>query len=302
MPDRGDWRARLERFSPYLRSLLERAVERARRLHADHVALEHLIGAAVEDEESAAYQATEHAFADPELVARELLALSPGVMVVGSEAALPFSPAAVEALWAARDAAAAAGSSEVSAAVVLAHALAALPEDLRGALARAGYRAPAPAPGPASGSERGAGERTAAVDREAPLFRHFSSAAKQALSRANKAASRGGEESIGPARILLACLEIEPPLAARVGLGGSAARAALAGRTADPTRPPQRALDPDRELLDFLERLPDRSGSLELFLECLRGEHPELRELLGRHKLSTAMLERAAEAFSDPEP
>ena len=55
---------------------------------------------------------------DPSGFANEMLALSPGMMVVGTSAALPFSPRAVDALRAARDAAREAGAEAVSVAAI----------------------------------------------------------------------------------------------------------------------------------------------------------------------------------------
>lgn len=271
--------------------LLERAGARALRLHSERVTLEHLVGASVEDEESAAYQVVEHAFADPDTLSQELLALSPGVMVVGTASTLPFSPAAVRALSAARDAAA---GGEVGPGLLLAAAAAELPADVRADLASAGLVAAAPprdpqaprAPSPETGGES--------------LFRRFSQPAKRAASQASREASAARETSIGPARLVLACLRVEPELEGTCGLSGARARAALAGRSADPEAPAARPLDLDPALVDFLEALPAGADSLDLLVACHRAAGPELGELLARHKVTEALLERSRGAFADP--
>ena len=134
-----------------------------------------------------------------------------------------------------------------------------------------------------------------------PLFKHFSTGGKRALSIANKASARAREDSIGPGQVVLACLEITPSVAEESGLGAARARAALSGRTADQTPPAPRLLSPDPELLAFLGRLPDGSGSLALLHACHGRGTDEMRELLSRHKVSEALLERSMGAFEDPE-
>ena len=79
------------------------------------------------------------------------------------------------------------------------------------------------------------------------------------------------------------------------------ARAILEGRTVDATPPTPRLLPPDGNLIDFLVRLAPGSGSIALLAACHSGAWPELAELLSRHKISPALLERAGGAFHDPE-
>ena len=100
--DNGDLERSLTGLAPYLRGLLDNGVRRALWMHAEQVHLEHVLGATVGDEDSAAGQVIEHAFADPETIDMELLALSPGLMVVGAKAVLPFSLGALAALREAR--------------------------------------------------------------------------------------------------------------------------------------------------------------------------------------------------------
>lgn len=284
------------RLAPYVSELLAAAGRRALRVHADEVSLEHLLGACMEDEECAAHQLVVHAFADPETIDLELLALSPGTMVVSSSAALPFSPRALDALRAARGAACDAGAAEVEAAVVLARAVAALEGPLARALGDAGYSdgdlAPAGADG---GAERGGG-----LERDGPLFRGFSDGAKRALSHANRAASSRREASIGPAQLVLSCLAEEPALGGRSGLSAVRARSLLAGHTVDPTAPAPRSIPPQPVLVAVLAAAPDGGGSLELWAASRRLGGDEVGALLERHRITAALLERAEGAFRDP--
>jgi len=278
------------RHSPYLRTLLEKGAERALRLHADDLTLEHVVGASFEDEESAAHEAVVHAFADPETLAQEALALSPGVMVVGSAAALPFSPLAVRALEEARASASAAGLAEVGTAELLGSAVEQLDDDARELLGKTGYRAPAP---------EGTGGGSIAL--EGSLFRHVSNTGKQVLSLANRKAHHAGERSIGPAWLALAALEHDPALPERVNLTRLALHEVLRGRTQDSTPPEDRDLYPDEELTAFLEALPAPAGSLEVLLACHGDPEGELAQLLNRHKVTQPLLERSRGAFEDPE-
>ena len=83
-------------LSTYLQAAHARAVELALTLHSEEVTLEHLICALLSDEESAICELIEHAFADPETLYEDALALTPGILIVGSSATRPFSVRAVE--------------------------------------------------------------------------------------------------------------------------------------------------------------------------------------------------------------
>ena len=286
----------LDRLHPYIATLLELATHRARRLHAVSVSVEHLIGAAMDDEECAAYSAVEHAFADPETLSQEMLALSTGIMVVGSGAALPFSVLALESLRAARAASSATRTDApenpektVDCALIFEHAVRSLPSAAREALVAAGC------------SVTGAAAESRPSDEDAQgFFACFTDDAKRALSRANKRSSLASEPSIGPARLILACLE-EADLSERFGIPHHRARQALHGMTRDETPIPSRDVPPDAELVRFLKALPPGAGSLALILEC-QGERgtPEMAELMRRHMITPALLERSLEAFQDP--
>jgi hypothetical protein len=277
------------RLAPHIARLLERAAARALRIHADVVSVEHVVGALMEDEDCAAHQAVCHAFADPETLDVELLALSPGTMVVGSGAALPFSPRALVALERARGAALAAGAGALDVEHLLEHAVAALPDDVRAELADAGYGAPPARPA-----------RDGELRADGHLFQGVTDPGKQALSRACKAAARAGETSIGPARVVLALLDVSDTLADACGLSRARAGGVLRGRTLDASPPTPRTLAADAELLAFLETLPDGAGSLDCLAACYGARHADLRVLLERHKIGPALLERARGAFEDP--
>jgi len=283
------------RLSPFVRSLLEAAAQRALELHADQVTVEHLVVATLAEESSGAVTTVEHAFADPESMGVEALALAPGIMVVGSGAAMPFSPRAVEALTAARDDAALSGEQEVSCGRVAARACEALSSEARAALDEAGLDAAGLAAASTDSATEGG-----AISREGTIFRSFSTAAKRALSRSARLAEQVREDSIGPAWLLVATLEEQPDLEERIGIRSARARAALARRTRDETPPVERSLSPDEALLGFLQRLPPGASSVGLLAACHHSSTSELSALLQRHKVTPELLARAEGAFEDP--
>ena len=293
LPD--DLRARLEaRTAPYALGLLERAARYAAELHADEAGVEHLLCTLMADEECAARRAVEHAFADPETLADEVRALAAGILVTGSAASLPFSPGGVAALQAARDEAAASGRREVRPALLLACALEHLPQDLRRAVDDAGYER--------AGLEQAAGaagERPAAAS-EGSLFRRFAEDTKRCLSAAARLARDDGGGAIGPAHLVLACLQAQRELERAAGLSASRLRMLLRERMRDPTPLPERRVEADEVLHAFLAALPEGADSLAFLQRCHAGGTPELAQVLMRHRVTPALLERAAGAFRDP--
>lgn len=283
------------RSSPYLAAALERAGERALRLHSETVGIEHLLLELLADEESALHRAVVHAFADPDTIAGDVLALAPGILVVGSDAALPFSTRALAAVRAARARAVARGATEVGARDLLVEAVRALPGDARAALEAAGYRAPEPAAPPPA-----AGAAPSAISSGANPFHHFSAAARRALARANRAAGRAGEPSIGPARVAAGALGTEPDLDVSCGFTARRLELALEGRTVDALPPPARRIPPDDELLRLLSDLPDGASSIALVELVQRGPGSELAQAFSRQKVTPELLERARGAFADP--
>ncbi len=294
-PEDSAWSAARARLSPYGRVMLERGADLALRIHSDHVGPEHLVLAALGDEDSAVHRAALHAFADPETVGDEILALAEGILVVGSARAKPFSARAVELLYAARAAAAAARTGLVAPVHLLVQAFDHLEAGLGDVLAAAGFDRP--------GAEAGAAELAGVGDvvADGPLFRSFSNDAKKTLSTGAHHAAREELDAVSPGCLLLASLEVEPALEASSGLPLHRARMVLSGRLDDASPPADRVLEPDEPLRALLERLGPGSGSLELLLACHGDPSRELPQLLGRHKISAALLERSRGVFRDPE-
>ncbi len=282
----------LARLSPFGRHILEAAGRRALRLHADEVDPEHLLHEILLEEEGAAHRAILLAFSDPESIASEALALASGILVTGSTCTLPFSPRGVEALFAARERASRDGSAEVERHHLAAAATAALPEEVRADLLRAGWPAPPPAD-PA--------EPRGSIPLQGPLFRHYSPAARRILALSARLANGEGGDSIAPAHLVLGELEEGGGPADPAGPRPAAVRAALAGRTRDPSSPPPRRLSPSAELAGLLERLPEGAGSLELLAAFHSPRIPNLGRLLDRHKVGRAVLERSRGALADPD-
>jgi len=300
-------RSLLERLAPYARSLLGRAGDHALRLHADVVSREHLLAVLMDDPESAAHQLVLHAFADPETIAEEALAISPGVMVVASSATLPFSPLGLRALQRARELAIEQGADEIAVDALLAGATEWLQEDARAALAAVDESGEA---GDAIGAEHdtartstGSPTRSpSAIAPDGPLFKFFSMDAKRSLAAAGRGASQLGQTSISPAQVVIGCLRTATTLAERSGLTWQRARLLLGGHTLDETAPEPRLLPPDEELVGLLSGLDEGATSLGLLRAVLVGGAPELAEILTRQKVSETLLERAQGAFQDPDP
>ena len=281
------------RLQPYAAYLLDRAGVHALRLHADTVTPEHLLSALMDDSDSAACAAVLHAFADPETISSEALAISPGVMVVASDSTLPFSPLGMQALLRTRDLAAQHGQSEVNERHVLLESALALDATLLQALRAAGLRTETLALdlGPAGG---------VAVALDGPLFKFFSLTAKRSLSAANRTAAGLDLRSISPAHLVLGCLKTEESLGTLAGLTFHRARMVLGSRTADESSPVRRNILPDEALIAFLETISNGASSLTLLAHFLAGGTPELAQILARHKVHADLLDRARGAFEDP--
>jgi ATP-dependent Clp protease ATP-binding subunit ClpA len=282
----------LQALAPHGRALFARAAEEALRLHAEEVTVEHLLMSTMADEDCGAHALVLHAFADPETIRAETVALAPGVMVVASGATLPFSPRALAALLGARQSAADDDAPEVEAEHLLRAALGALADAGREALRSAGLAlepSASPADDPAGRAARGP-----------PLFERFSSDAKRALASANKGAAEAALAAIAPAHLVVGCLRAVESLAEVAGLTWQRARLLLAAEGVDPTPLSERSLPAERALVRLLERLPPAAGSVALLGEMLAGGSPELVQLLGRHKITPALVQRGLTAFPDP--
>jgi ATP-dependent Clp protease ATP-binding subunit ClpA len=277
----------LRRLAPYARGLLEGAGRHALHLHADFVTPDHLLTTLMADESCAAHAAVLHAFADPATIAEEALAISPGWMVVASGSTLPFSARATGVLASASGRADREGEEEVGLGTLRTESEAALDEDLRTALRAAGYAGtilPAPSP-----------------ERASQASRRFTTAAKRALSAANRLAASEHADSISPAHLFLASLLEDSGEAAGAGIAFPRARAVLAGRTKDASAPAERILPPDPSLVRFLSDLPASAGSLDLLRRFHGGVTPELAAILDRSKVNAAYLDRARGSFHDPD-
>lgn len=287
--------ASLRRIKPYARELIERAGKHALRLHSDVVSPDHVLSTLMDDPECAACAAVLHTFADPATISGEALAISPGVMVVGSSSTLPFSTLGLAAIVRARERAVREHATEVSEQHLFVEALAGLPPRLVQALVAAGLQA-------TDLDAAGALAWSTPVTADGPLFKHYSAGAKRCLSAANHLAAGFSLSSISPAHLALASLQIHERLAARVGLRFPRARLVLAAHTADDTPPPPRILAPDAGLVAYLAALPEGADSLTLLEHCLTSASPELAQILTRHKVRPEVLIRARGVFHDPAP
>lgn len=285
--------AAARKLQPYARMLLEQSGDHALRLFADAVAPEHLLSTLMLDECSAACAVVLHAFADPETIAHEALAISPGLLVVGSGSTLPFSTRGVAAIFAARELAAREGAPEVVERHVLLAAEVELASPLREALAAEGFDTRSIAAAAATVC-------STTIPSSGPLFRHFSSGARRTLSNACRVAAATSHPSIAPGHLLLGCLQEADALAASTGLRFARARMIVGARAADATPPPERLLALDDDLLDFLAGVPAGADSLDLLARYLTGGTPELTQILVRNKLKPHLLDRSRGAFRDP--
>jgi len=281
------------RLAPYAAGLLRRAGEYAAAQHADEVGPEHLLATMMGDEACAAHRVVLFAFADPETIADEARALSAGILVSGSRTTLPFSTCGVDALEAARRDAADAGAAAVGVRHLLAAAVDALPEAVRGELEAAGYAAAG-----LRGADAGGADPLPVAG---PLFRSFDEDAKQALLRAARLAQGERHDAIGPAHLILAALQAHAELEAAAELSHVRARHLLRGRMADETPPRGGPLPADDALTAFLEGLAAGASSLDLLSRYHAGGTAELAGLLTRHRVGPALLERARGAYTDPE-
>jgi hypothetical protein len=286
----------LRPLGPFVQEALARAERFAWRIHAEEVTVEHLFHEILADEESGAAQVALFAFADPETLAAELLAICPGISVVGSGRCLPFSARGVRALRAARALAARGAAPLVEPAHLLGPAWDELEPAARASLATAqGRRGPDPAP--AASAPRSA---SAGLDDSGPLFRAFSNSAKRALSAAANQAARSGRPAIAPAHLWIGILEIEPELQVRGGLSAARARQAIGPLDADPSEPEARRLPLSAGLRDFLGVLAPGADSVELLAHLLATGEPQMRQIFLRQKVTAEVLERSRGRILDP--
>jgi ATP-dependent Clp protease ATP-binding subunit ClpA len=290
-----------DRLSAYARDVLERAGLHALRLHADAVTPEHLLSTLMDDAASGAAAVVRHAFADPETIADEALAISPGVMVVGSGSTLPFSPLGLRALVAARSAAAAQGDAEVDERHLLRASTALLTPELQGTVRDLGVAIDSA--GGSLGSAESPSSSTGPAGRPrvidaGPLFKSFSTGAKRALSIANHVAAGAKHTAISPAHILIACLKNASSASSAATF--ARVRAAVEARAADATPLEPRPIPADPVLVEFLAGVEPPAGTIELLAHYLDGSTPELAAILIRHKVTRELVARVRSAFADP--
>ena len=90
-----------------------------------------------------------------------------------------------------------------------------------------------------------------------------------------------------------------PELGNRLGLTASRARMVLAGRDDDPTPPLRQELAPDEELRGHLSALPDGGDTGSLLARLVEAGSDELKALLGRQKITPALLEHVGNTIRD---
>lgn len=281
-----------ERLSPYLQRMLVAAHVRALEIHADELAREHLMERLYADDDSALHAAVLDAFADPEGMAVESLALSPGILVVGAGQATPFSTLAIQAVRAARRIAIERGAEEITLREVLLGALEVLPDETRAALHAAGLQT-APLAGDAL-------LRSSSIRESGHLFHAFANDARKMLVAAAREATSAEEPSISPARLFMSALQADRESAAACGLTSHRARLVLDGGTMDLTPPPQRELPLDPAFGAFLSALPPGAGSIDVALALLNEPRHELAQILIRQKVGVDRLRAARSVFADP--
>jgi len=276
--------------SGYLDAARARAAELALALHAEVVSREHLVCALLSDEESALYELVEHAFADPETLYEDALALAPGILIVGSGATKPFSVRAVRAARAAVELARGAGLARVDPACVLRAACAELPEEALGALVEAGCD---PDAVPLSG-ERGE------LPMGTHLFHPFGDEARRTLTSASRLAAKDGRGALSPADLVAGALGEDADLTRAFGVDKSSAINLLRPCADDTTHPEPRTLDDAVELSQLFSSLPEEGGSLDLLEKILAEPEEELAQVFLRQKVTVALLERSRATFVDP--
>ncbi len=283
------------RLAPYARASFERAAALAARLHAEQISPEHWLAALLADEDCAATRAVLHAFADPETIGVEVLALCAGIMVVGSKRTLPFSVRGVEALQVARAEAATGARSSVEPSDLFRAALAHLTPELRARFERL------PAVVLELPLEPGSEPTSEAVKPSGALFKFFSASALRALGASARGAATLERAAIGPAHLVLGTLEVDEDLRRRTNLTAARARLVCSGLDEDETPLPARRLAAEARLQALLAGLTDGSETLDVLADMLAQGSEELNALLRRQKVTTALIERCRGVYRDPE-
>lgn len=278
------------RLSTYLQGVHAQAIELALSLHSEEVTLEHLVCALLSDEESAICELIEHAFADPETLYEDALALTPGILIVGSGATRPFSVRAVEAARRAVELARTAGLASVTPACLLRAAMEELTPEALQALTEAGC----------DGEAASLSGEKGTLPEAAHLFHPFGDEARRALTSASRQAPKTSRRAISPADLIVGALSEDAELARSFGTSASGASALLRPFSEDMTPPPARAISNDAALTKVFSALSEESGSLDLLRLVLVDSEAELAQVFLRQKVTPALLERSINTFVDP--
>jgi hypothetical protein len=134
------------------------------------------------------------------------------------------------------------------------------------------------------------------------LFRSFSSEALRALGTSSRVAASLGRTAIGPAHLVLGALEVDLALRERTALTPGRVRMASSGLDEDRTPLPPRRLAGDASLRALLAALPAGAETLDVLGWVLAHGSVELRALLLRQKVTSALFERCRGVYQDPPP
>lgn len=271
-------------LAPYARRLFDIAAAHASRLHADAVYLEHFLHVMLRDEESGASCLVLGAFADPQTLADEILALSPGILIVGSGRSLPFSPGSVLALEAARQAAVSAGAAKITPARLL--------EAAREFLIPAGRKAL----GELAGIDDQAGDGPP-MKADVGVIAALTSNSRRALGAACKRAARQEMDSITPAHLALATVDVS----SEDDLRRTSLDFALASYLEDPAPLPDRPLTIDAEFGFLMAQLGNGVETIDVLRQVLSRPTAELSLLFIQERITPALVERVGTAYEDPE-
>ena len=288
------------KLAPYALHVLHRTAEHALNLFADEVVPEHLLTTIMADDDCAAYHAVIFAFADPQTLGREALALSPGILVVSSSHSLPFSPHGVAALFRAREHAHEQGASEVSPAHLMGSAFDELKEKLQSKLRETGFDRDALA----RADEAQPAESHSEISLEEALFASFSEESRRVLGVACKLSKQNQREAISPAHILGACVQRHPELASRAKIHAMKISSTIGRGDADESSPEPRAIPLDGAMLDFLEAFTAKAiglSTLDLLDGFCRHGSTEVLDILKHNRITSELIGRVAESYRDPE-
>ncbi|MFT5285117.1 MAG: hypothetical protein ACI8TQ_001278 [Planctomycetota bacterium] len=289
----------LAKLAPYARHIFDLAAEHALSLFADEIAPEHLLSTMMADDECAAYHAVIYAFADPQTIGRESLALSPGILVVSSSHSLPFSPTGVDALFAARKLALETKQEHVTPAILMLAAF----DQLAPALMQKLIGAKFDRTKLGTHAQSTDTVEQSSISEEDALFACFAETTRRALGLACKIAKQNQRETISPAHMIGACAQRQNELADHGGLNAMQLSSLIGGDDADLNSPPPRPIPLDADLQSFLRELPSEPAgisSLALLDGFCRQGTGEVQGILKRSRISSELIQKIAASYTDP--